>query len=432
MSNPPRETVFRSAGLHAVFSDAGGEGRPLVVTFDSLNHDLSLERAGFGEDWLRASGFDAVHVLAARNDWYQDADMAGLFAAVRARGAGRPRVVTYGSSMGGYGAVRFAGRLGASTAVAISPQLSVDPARAPFDSRWVQHGRRLRFLWEEPAPEDAGLREAWVFYDPHDLDRRHMEALGALYPVRPLPVRHGGHPAGGLLAEGGLLASSVVAMIEGRFTPEGWASAVRRARRRSGQYFFTLAQRQPERRLPTAVRLAEAAVALSPSAPYLSLHGRLLEQAGDAAGGEALQRRAVALEPAAARFRVELAALLARAGREGEAADLVEPLLRLEVAEASLYARACALLVRAGRHREALALARAGRARLPHAAPLAAWAQRLAFGLAVPGAGALWLAALRARARVGRPRAVARALRIWRQAMRASTWRAKSSRTRPV
>ena len=395
-SSVSREVLFRSDNLRATLASVGAAERPLVVTFDSLNHDLSLERAGFGEEWLGQVGYDAVHVIAARNDWYQHPETGEMLEAVRGAASGRPGVITYGSSMGGYAAIRFAEKVGAQTAVAISPQFSIDPGRAGFDTRWLDHGQRIAFLWEAPAAQDSALRTAWVFYDPKDLDRLHVEALAADYPIRPLAIRNGGHPVGGYLAETGLLASTVIAMIEGAFDPEAFAALVREARPRSGQYHFTMAHRQPPHRLSTALRLSSEAVRLSPSAgPYLSLHARLLEQAGDAAAAEALHHRAIALEPGYPRLRVELAAMLSRAGREAEAADLVREIHTFEIDEASVYARACLTLFLAGEFDAALTTARAGAGKMPHSLDLLTWRRILSRFIRMPVVGRPALGAAR-------------------------------------
>ena len=395
MSTSGRRLLFESADVRAALVEADGAARPLVVTFDSLNHDLRPDRPGFGEGWLDRIGFDAVHVTASANDWYQHPEMADLCAAVRAYGEERPRVVTYGSSMGGYAAIRFAGRLGARAAVAISPQFSIDPARAPFDTRWLDHGRRLRFLWDEEV-DAASLEAAYVFYDPRDLDRLHVEALAGRYPVRALPLRHAGHPAGAHLAESGLLGPAVTAMIEGRFDAAAFEAELRGARRRSGQYHFTLAHRQPAHRRRTALRLAEEAARLGPhAAPYVGLHGRLLAEAGEMVEAERLQRRAIELEPGYPRLRVDLAAFLSRQGRHPEALAQVADVERYEIDEAAVFARAVGVRFLGGDLDGALALAASGRARMPHALELKAWDGGLRLLSSTPGIGRPLLALLR-------------------------------------
>ena len=76
--------LFGSPSLRAILHPAaGGERRPLVVTFDSLNADLRLDRPGFGQAWLRDAGYDAVHVVSADNAWYQHPDLGPACEAVR-------------------------------------------------------------------------------------------------------------------------------------------------------------------------------------------------------------------------------------------------------------------------------------------------------------------------------------------------------------
>lgn len=47
------------------------------------------------------------------------------------------RTVTFGNSMGGYGAIQFAGALGADVCLAISPQYSANPEDIPNETRWL-------------------------------------------------------------------------------------------------------------------------------------------------------------------------------------------------------------------------------------------------------------------------------------------------------
>ena len=394
MSEPDPTTVFESEDLRATLHRAGGGSRPLVITFDSLNFELGLDRPGFGQDWLSDVGYDAVHVVSRRNIWYQYREMGELFGRLREQAAKHPRAVTYGSSMGGYAAIRFAGRVGADTAIAISPQFSIAPARAAFDDRWREHAHAIEFLWDEPTEEDRLLETAWVFFDPHDADRLHVDALAEHFPVRRLPLPYAGHPAGAYLAESGQLATSVLAMIEGVFDPEVFQRGVRGARRSSGQYHFTVAQRQPRRRLRTALRLAQEAARLAPlSAPYTSLNARLLEDAGRLEEAEELHRRALQLEPRHYKFHLDLALLL-RTGRSSEAADLVRNLRGLDVDSAAAHQKACMILFRTGNYEDALVAARAALARAPGSRRTRSWVQALAVLLGTPivGRGVLGLA----------------------------------------
>lgn len=103
-----------------------------VVTFDSYTDYRTLNRPDFGEVFFDANGIDAIHIIRRNNDWYQYPETEEACRRIRELTACYPHVVAYGQSMGGYGAIRLGGRVGAQVALAISPQFSIDPAVAPF------------------------------------------------------------------------------------------------------------------------------------------------------------------------------------------------------------------------------------------------------------------------------------------------------------
>lgn len=392
--------VHASDHLRVVFRAAeGGSDRPLVVTFDSLSLDLRLDRPGFGEVWLRQVGYDAVHVVSDRNGWYQSPEMARVFPRVREIARERARTVTYGSSMGGYAAVRFAGRVGAQAAVAISPQFSIDPRKTPFEDRWTEYAAGLSFSWEAPSPEDAALERAYVLYDPADRDRLHMERLAEVFPVTPVPLLHAGHPAGTFLAEGLLLPDAVRAMIDGRFDPGEFRRARREARRRSGQYHHVLASRLPARRRATAERLGARAVELQPrSAVYLSALADRREDAGDLAGAEEAHRRALGLDPLEPRLYLRLAEFLLRRGAPpAEVVELAAGIGRFGAQRTPVYTKACEVLLRAGAYEAARDELRAALERLPASRKLRSWEAALSATLSTPVLGRRLLDALRVR-----------------------------------
>jgi hypothetical protein len=71
-----------------------------------------------------------------------------------------PHVVAYCQKMGGCGAIRLSGRVGAQVALAISPQSSSDPAVAPFEPL----GRRIgpHRSWDRTKRRQRLRRKAYV------------------------------------------------------------------------------------------------------------------------------------------------------------------------------------------------------------------------------------------------------------------------------
>ena len=136
--------IYRSADL-LVRPRIGYESPFCVVTFDSFTDRRTLDREGFGEAFLASRAVNAIHVLSRDNDWYLLPDIELALDAAAKAAASFDRVSAYGSSMGAYAAIRLGGLAGASTAIALSPQFSIDPRLVPFEDRWDPDARRLNF-----------------------------------------------------------------------------------------------------------------------------------------------------------------------------------------------------------------------------------------------------------------------------------------------
>lgn len=273
----PRE-LFRSDEL-LVRQVAGFGGGLCYVTFASYTDDRRLERPGFGEQHFMSRGIDAIHVLSRDNRWYQHPELDEALRAIAAAVPGYARVIAYGSSMGGFAALRYGARCGATVGLALSPQYTVDPAVVPFDRRWAQDVARIAFRQDADLPS---LPEQYVVYDPRDAhDRRHFELFAERSPTTGVPVPHGGHPVGSYLVETDMLRLLVENVEAGRFDLADYVRELRRRRRRSGHYFFILAHRTPLHRPRQRVALARLAAETQPDNPiYWSELGAALDAAG--------------------------------------------------------------------------------------------------------------------------------------------------------
>ncbi len=260
------DTLFRSGNL--LVKAARRPGEDCVVTFDSYTDDPDLDRPAFGEAVFAQAGIPAIHVVNRRNSWYQEPEWRGMVAAIAAAAAPYRRVLAYGSSMGGYAALRFGKMIGATTALAISPQYSLHPGKADFDTRWAKAVRGNRWRPELAGPLPADL-PAMIVYDPaHALDRRHVDLIAREMPVQRIALPYSGHPSGGYLAECGLLRPLALDALAGEsdFTVLIWAA--RGHRRTSASYFVALARAAGPRNPERAVAFARRAIELSPTAYF--------------------------------------------------------------------------------------------------------------------------------------------------------------------
>jgi len=209
-----------------------------IVTFSSLNvHDQP-----FGRNYLEKSGISGVYFIAKWNHWWQPAGCrAAIAAAVQYMAASQPGpIMTYGSSMGGYGAALYSGRLDASTVLMLSPQYTPDPAKPPHETRWAKEAREITFLHDDMAAEISRTARKIVIYDTHDPDSRHAALFAAIPGTELFGTPFAGHPAGYFLLQTKLLQELVLGAYGGALDRHQYRDIVRRRRGESGNYWHRL------------------------------------------------------------------------------------------------------------------------------------------------------------------------------------------------
>lgn len=291
------------------------------VTFDSYSDDRRLNRTGFGEQFLGDNAIDAIHIVAAENDWYQYHDFLDVCARIRELTAGYDRVISYGSSMGGYAAIRFGRAVGADLAFALSPQFSIDPVQVPFENRWLQDSKRVAFLHEADPP--AFVETAIIVYDKHNPDARHVDLFRPHTIVLDVALLDCGHPSTGFLAELHLLQRGSLSLAKGVFDPAAFQHEARRRRKEAGQFYFTLSRRSrlPARRLA----LAQQAVAHGPgNISYLANLATIAAANGNLAIAQDALARGAQIAPRHPVLRYHHSEVLEMAGDLDGAIEIME------------------------------------------------------------------------------------------------------------
>ena len=291
------DILYRSPALE-VRRVLAGDGRHVVVTFDSYHEPAGMDRPGFGEAFFQAEGITAVHVMSHRNDWFQYTEIEDVLRTIRKTCSEAERVLAYGSSMGGYAALRFADAIGAHAALALSPQYSLDPSKVPFETRWAPDRRRIRFLAAIDGAIRPGPWRIFAYDSALDADNRHAELLIAAAPMTAIPLPHAGHPVGGFLNDIKLLRPLVLTALDGSFDPARFRRAAHARRTRSAHWLAHLADRQPAWRNELGIALARRAVAMAPDHPALhDTLARRLAAAGRFSEAVAAHNQAIAIEP---------------------------------------------------------------------------------------------------------------------------------------
>lgn len=321
-----------------------------IVTFDNYGIGQGFDRQGFGETFLRHSAVSAIHVMGRGEDWYQYPEMSEAMATVRGVTAGAGRVMTYGSSMGGYAAIRFANAVGADAVLAISPQYSLDPLKVPFEARWRQEAERIDWRPEIDGAINCSCVPIVVF-DPLGADGRHVDMIAAETAIQRFPLRYSGHPSATYLSELDLLGPLALQALSGDLDVAAFRAEALRRKAQCPAYLSRLAEVQPPRRAGLALNLAKRACELAPANPIaLSTLAALLSQAGDQKQALACYRILSDITDRAPNYLVLHAQALADAGRLEDARVLAREVVDAQPDAANLWAWLAHIEWRLGAH----------------------------------------------------------------------------------
>lgn len=206
---PPPLALFHHSDRVKATSLAGREPR-LVVSFTGVGKPGARQQA---EEFVRSSRQGGRnHVLFVADtlrSWYNDPGIHEEILGVVGRYQqehGITETVTFGNSMGGYGAVIFAGPLGAKSCLAISAQYSADPKVVPEERRWREYRDRIGSFTRPPL-EDTLAAECtyFVLHGGGRVERPHWSRFPVSPNLHHYIIGKVGHGVGKRLKSAGLI-----------------------------------------------------------------------------------------------------------------------------------------------------------------------------------------------------------------------------------
>ncbi|MDQ0504613.1 tetratricopeptide repeat protein [Xanthobacter agilis] len=206
--------LFDGSDIQVKYRAANTTADTLFITFTGRTMGRAGQQ-GFGEHFFAKEGVSALHFISRQSHWWQTPEMPAALAAADAVRSSFSRVITYGSSMGGHGALLFSARLEATRVLAFVPQFAINGRGAPWHRLWQADTKNLKELYrmEEGLSQTADLL---VAYDPlHPIDAKHADRIKALGPVKLLKFPFSGHATASALADVGLLPELVLSLSEG-------------------------------------------------------------------------------------------------------------------------------------------------------------------------------------------------------------------------
>ena len=180
----------------------------------------------WGYKFVADQGYSHLGIIMQRRcDWFRQPDLEDYFDHLREDGFFDQfeRVIFYGASMGGYGALSYAAAVPGSDVVAFSPQTSLDQKVVPFETRYRDgfgRGKWRKSRYADAVKGAKASRRVTVFADPtHRLDAAHVARL----PKKNLVFARcpsSGHNSARLMKFMGCLGDVVLQAFDGTLTEE--------------------------------------------------------------------------------------------------------------------------------------------------------------------------------------------------------------------
>lgn len=204
--------IFEDDAIRVIWQP--GQSDHLVVAFGNLQM-LANGTHFFADAPLRALGVSGIGIMAKNAHWFPAAPLRAALPAIRGILTDHDAVIAFGSSMGGYAALKHARLLGATHIIACEPQWSIDPAECDIMPGWKAYFR--------PEMTGMGIRagdvtgRAFILHDPwQPRDRWHARRIAAVHADTALiPIYGAGHHATKVVAGTASLAGLIDACIAG-------------------------------------------------------------------------------------------------------------------------------------------------------------------------------------------------------------------------
>ncbi|MEM7733318.1 MAG: phosphoadenosine phosphosulfate reductase [Pseudomonadota bacterium] len=231
----------------------------LLVTFESFDRLIQTSQMGHPMAWpmTEALGWSHMALLSITDTWFRDPYVYAYFDRLVDDGFfdDFDEVIFYGAGSAGYAACAFSVAVPGARVLALSPQATLDPARAGWDNRHIAARRRdftSRYGYAPDMLEAAD--HAWIVYSP-DIQEEAMHAsLLKADNTTLIPARFFGPDLQNALLRMNILYRMLAQMSSGRLTPQSCATLMR-ARRTDGGYLTSfmvhLEQRGQFRRMKT-------------------------------------------------------------------------------------------------------------------------------------------------------------------------------------
>lgn len=203
--------IAQNDDLEAIYLD--GQGDTLIVTFSHM--DFPSDGVRFAADRaLGKLGLPALGIVCRRNNWFPAHAFADLSERLQRVCQRFSKRVGYGFSMGAYGAIKYSRELDLTSTLSFSPQWSIDPSQAPWETRYSKHFTESNRGMEISSSDCSG--NIMLFLDDMlDRDLKHVQQIERAYPCQRITMRYCGHDTLPVVASTETIGSLLRAAADG-------------------------------------------------------------------------------------------------------------------------------------------------------------------------------------------------------------------------
>lgn len=250
-------TLFASDRYEAIFVDKSSS--KILISFAERKEPAPA--SFFAKRLIDKEKCSAIYIRSLINDWYLGFDIndcIDIVSNIVSHGKFKD-VIIYGFSMGSYGAVRFAKKLGATRILIGGPIWNVHPS---IDRRWL--GDYAHLIEGKDASDlapdvDGCSAEAYVLFDPKGPDAHHAQAISNALPAKFIFAPGAGHMVMSYLQSAGVLSSVVRQLLGSKVNTDQINFEIRKSRKNNSQYVLDLIQKLHRRPLLNGLALSYAA-----------------------------------------------------------------------------------------------------------------------------------------------------------------------------
>lgn len=223
-----------------------------VVTFSHMD----FRNTGpdyWGQQVLGKLNVSAVGVVCARNTWFPTWQVWAALKLSRMPWLTHEKIISYGSSMGGYAALRHGRAFGANAAIALAPQASIKPALCQKDDLRYASFFRPHLHWDAVVKHPPNY--SFAVHDPSvKEDDYQSKLLKRLAPeVEIVRAFHMGHEVVHAIDQSAALMEAIEFASAGDLP--GFHATINSGRRRSARRAFGLGASILDRRPQLANRI---------------------------------------------------------------------------------------------------------------------------------------------------------------------------------